>query len=152
MRARSSAFERGAPLEVAGASETGVCGDTDKSAALGVEGGSAFGPPLVVDTRWVGAAVAFLRPFTAVTGAGPILVDLDARDESDPEERDDAGAALLPSDDGVEGAADVPSVEVVALVFLALVFAFTVGRRKHGCGARGQYRQRCWGGGGGTYL
>ena len=134
-------------LKAAGAAETGVCGGRTADATLGVEGGSAFGPPLVVGTTVVVAvaAVAFSCPLATAAGAGTLLADLDARNELDSEERDDAGAALFPSDDGVKGAADVSAVLVVAFAFL---FVFTAGKRMQGSGGWGQYRRRSDGGGG----
>ena len=77
------------------------------------------------------AAVAFSCPLASAAGAGTLLADLDARNELDSEERDDAGAVLFPSDDGVEGPADVSALLVVVFAFL---FDFTVGKHVHGNG------------------
>ena len=128
--ARRSATEAGVLLAAAGAAWTGVCGGRAWAAALGVEGGSAFGPPFVVNP--LGAVVAGTCPSVAGTAAvGPLFATLDPRTELDSEERDDAGAVLFPSDDGVEGPADVSALLVVVFAFL---FDFTAGKHVHGNG------------------
>ena len=82
---------------------------------------------------------------------GPLFATLDPRTELDSEERDDAGAVLFPSDDGVEGPADVSALLVVVFAFL---FDFTVGKHVHGNGvwvSTGRVGVVWWGVGG-TYC